>query len=115
MLTTCMIVGLKSKRRCKKWQRLLASTRLFSLSTPPSVRRRFLLWCRKFQSLVEANGTVDKVEDWGKRRMAYAIDDLHEGYYTLIQFTSAPSFPAELDRIYKITDGVMRSIIVALD
>ena len=68
---------------------------------------------QKFQSLVEANGTVDKVEDWG--RMAYAIDDLHEGYYTLIQFTSAPSFPAELDRIYKITDGVMRSIIVALD
>lgn len=70
---------------------------------------------QKFQSLVEANGTVDKVEDWGKRRMAYAIDDLHEGHYTLIQFTSAPSFPAELDRIYKITDGVMRSIIVALD
>ena len=69
----------------------------------------------KFKALVEANGTVDKVEDWGKRRMAYAIDDLHEGYYTLIQFTSAPSFPAELDRIYKITDGVMRSIIVALD
>ena len=70
---------------------------------------------QKFQSLVEANGTVDKVEDWGKRRMAVAIDDLHEGYYALIQFTSAPSFPAELDRIYKITDGVMRSIIVALD
>lgn len=70
---------------------------------------------QKFQALVEKNGTVDKVEDWGKRRLAYAIDDLHEGYYTLIQFTSAPSFPAELDRIFKITDGIMRSIIVALD
>lgn len=69
----------------------------------------------KFKSLVEANGTVDKVEDWGKRRMAYAINDLNEGYYTLIQFTSAPSFPAELDRVFKITDGVMRSIIVTLD
>lgn len=69
----------------------------------------------KFKSLVEANGTVDKVEDWGKRRMAYAINDLTEGYYTLIQFTSAPSFPAELDRVFKITDGVMRSIIVTLD
>ena len=68
----------------------------------------------KFKSLVEANGTVDKVEDWGKRRMAYAINDLTEGYYTLIQFTSAPSFPAELDRVFKITDGVMRSIIVTL-
>ena len=69
----------------------------------------------KFKSLVEANGTVDKVEDWGKRRMAYAINDLTEGYYTLIQFTSAPAFPAELDRVFKITDGVMRSIIVTLD
>ena len=69
----------------------------------------------KFKSLVEANGTVDKVEDWGKRRMAYAINDLTEGYYTLIQFTSAPSFPAELDRVFKITDGVMRSIIVTLN
>ena len=68
-----------------------------------------------FQALVEKNGTVDKVEDWGKRRLAYAIEDLHEGYYTLIQFTSAPSFPAELDRVFKLTDGIMRSIIVALD
>ena len=70
---------------------------------------------QKFQALVEKNGTVDKVEDWGKRRLAYAIEDLHEGYYTLIQFTSAPSFPAELDRVFKITDGIMRSIIVSRD
>lgn len=69
----------------------------------------------KFKALVEANGTVDKVEDWGKRRLAYPINDLTEGYYTLVQFTSAPSFPAELDRVFKITDGIMRSIIVALD
>lgn len=69
----------------------------------------------KFKSLVEANGTVDKVEDWGKRRLAYPINDLMEGYYTLIQFTSAPAFPAELDRVFKITDGLMRSIIVSLD
>ena len=69
----------------------------------------------KFKALVEANGTVDKVEDWGKRRLAYPINDLTEGYYTLVQFTSAPSFPAELERVFKITDGIMRSIIVALD
>jgi small subunit ribosomal protein S6 len=69
----------------------------------------------KFKTLVEKNATVDKVEDWGKRRLAYAINDLREGYYTLIEFTSDPSFPAELDRIYKITDGIMRSIIVSRD
>ena len=69
----------------------------------------------KFKSLVEANGTNVEVEDWGKRRLAYPIEDLTEGVYTLIRFESAPAFPAELDRIYKITDGVMRSLIVCLD
>lgn len=69
----------------------------------------------KFKALVETNGTVDKVEDWGKRRLAYPINDLTEGYYTLVQFTSVSSFPAELDRVFKITDGIMRSIIVTLD
>ena len=65
----------------------------------------------KFKSLVEANGTNVEVEDWGKRRLAYPIEDQTEGVYTLVRFESKPDFPAELDRIYKITDGIMRSII----
>jgi len=69
----------------------------------------------KFKSLIEANATIEKVEDWGKRKFAYLINDLSEGYYTYISFESAPDFPAELDRMYKITDGIMRSLIVALD
>lgn len=67
----------------------------------------------KFKSLIEANGTIDSVDDWGKRRLAYPINDEEEGIYTVIKFTSEPSFPAELDRVYKITDGVMRTMIVA--
>ena len=47
--------------------------------------------------------------------MAYPIEDQTEGVYTLVRFESKPDFPAELDRIYKITDGIMRSIIVCLD
>ena len=69
----------------------------------------------KFKTLIADNGTVESVDDWGKRRMAYEINDLREGYYTLIQFESAPNFPAELDRVYKITDGIMRSIIISRD
>lgn len=69
----------------------------------------------KFKALVETNGTNVEVEDWGKRKLAYPINDQTEGYYTLIRFESAPAFPAELDRIYKITDGLMRSLIVCLD
>ena len=67
----------------------------------------------KFKSLIEANGTIDSVDDWGKRRLAYPINDEAEGIYTVIKFTSEPSFPAELDRVYKITDGVLRTMIVA--
>ena len=69
----------------------------------------------KFKALVEPQGTVAAIDDWGKRRLAYPIEDQTEGVYTLVRFESKPDFPAELDRIYKITDGIMRSIIVCLD
>ena len=67
----------------------------------------------KFKSLIEANGTIDSIDEWGKKRLAYPINDETEGVYTVIKFTSGPDFPAELDRVYKITEGVMRSLIVA--
>ena len=67
----------------------------------------------KFKTLIEANGTIDSVDEWGKRRLAYPINDENEGAYTVIKFTADPSFPAELDRVYKITEGVLRTIILA--
>ena len=66
----------------------------------------------KFKTLVEQNGTLAEVEEWGKRKLAYAINYITEGYYVLISFTSAPDFPKELDRILGITDGIIRSMIV---
>ena len=69
----------------------------------------------RFKGIVEANGTVSEVNEWGKRRLAYPINDLMEGYYVLMTFTAAPAVPAELDRIFRITDGVMRSMIVCKD
>ena len=67
----------------------------------------------KFKTLIENNGTIDSIDEWGKRRLAYPINDMNEGYYVLIEFESKPEFPHELDRIYNITDGIMRSLIVA--
>lgn len=67
----------------------------------------------KFKTLIESNGTVVTVNEWGKRRLAYPINDMNEGYYVLIEFESKPEFPHELDRIYNITDGIMRSLIIA--
>ncbi len=69
----------------------------------------------KITTLISQNGTLDSVNEWGKRRLAYPINDETEGYYVLFNFTSVPSFPAELDRIYKITEGLLRTLIVAKD
>ncbi len=66
----------------------------------------------KFTSLIGSNAEVEKTDVWGNRRFAYPIEDLTEGYYVLVKFASAPEFPAELDRIYNITDGILRSLIV---
>ena len=65
----------------------------------------------KFKALVEEHGTLDEMEEMGKRKLAYEINYLSEGYYVLVKFTSGPEFPAELDRLLGITDGVIRSLI----
>ena len=67
----------------------------------------------KFKGVVEANGTVSEIDEWGKRRLAYPINDLMEGYYVLMTFSAAPAIPAELDRLFRINDSVMRSMIVS--
>ena len=69
----------------------------------------------RFKALIAEHGTVQSVDDWGKRRFAYPIQKQTEGYYTLINFESNPVFTAELDRRYQITDGILRTIIVKRD
>ena len=71
----------------------------------------------KFKALTDEYATPDTVEvkEWGKRHMEYEIQDFKEGYYVLINFESKPDYPAELDRVYKITDGILRSLIICVD
>ena len=69
----------------------------------------------RFRELAEGHGSVSEVDEWGKRRLAYPINDLEEGYYVLMTFNADPAFPAELDRLMRINVSVMRSIIVARD
>ena len=66
----------------------------------------------KFNDLIAKNGTIENVDDWGKRRLAYLINDEAEGYYVFYNFESEPNFPAELERIVKITDGVLRVMVI---
>ena len=69
----------------------------------------------KFKAMVEAEGTLLNIDEWGKRRLAYPINDLTEGYYVLMNFETNPAFPAELERVMKITEGVMRCLTTAVE
>ena len=66
----------------------------------------------KFSDLVKANGTLTNVDEWGKRKLAYEINYEGEGYYVVYNFESKPDFPAELERVINITDGVLRSAVI---
>ena len=69
----------------------------------------------KFKEMTEARGTINEVDEWGKRRLAYPINDLTEGYYVRMTFTADAAFPAELDRKMRIDTNVMRSLIICID
>ena len=66
----------------------------------------------KFKALIEANGTLESVDEWGKRTLAYEINDEAEGHYVIFNFDSEPAFPAEFERVAGITDGVLRTLVV---
>ncbi|MGI6113019.1 MAG: 30S ribosomal protein S6 [Mahellales bacterium] len=70
----------------------------------------------KFQNLItDLGGQVDNTDEWGKRKLAYLVKDFKEGYYVLMNFTAAPTVPQELERVYKITDDIIRYLIVRQD
>ncbi len=66
----------------------------------------------KFKAMMEKNGTVVSVVEWGKRRLAYLIHDEEDGYYVLYNHTCEAGFPAELERVLGITEGVLRSMVI---
>lgn len=66
----------------------------------------------KFTSLIAANGEIESIDEWGKRTLAYPINDKNEGYYVLVNFKSEGTLPSELERIFGITEGILRSIVI---
>jgi small subunit ribosomal protein S6 len=64
----------------------------------------------KFSALVSDNAEIESVNEWGKRRLAYPINYVNEGYYVLVSYKSEPSFPLEFQRVLGITDGIMRAM-----
>ena len=88
-----------------------ANYELLYIIDPDKTEEETAALVERFKNLIEANGTVSEVEEWGKRKLAYLVNDKPEGYYVLVKFTSAPQFPAELYRVLGITEGVMRALI----
>ncbi|NLJ78514.1 MAG: 30S ribosomal protein S6 [Tissierellia bacterium] len=69
----------------------------------------------RLKGVIESHGSITKIDEWGNRKLAYEIDDLTEGYYIVVEFEAETSTIDELDRICKITDGVMRNMIIRVD
>ena len=68
---------------------------------------------QKFKEMIEANGTLESIDEWGKRKMAYAIQDEPDGYYAVVNYSAEPDFPVELERRLTITEGVLRFLNIA--
>lgn len=66
----------------------------------------------KFKNLFESSAQLESIDEWGKRKLAYTIADKNEGYYVFVNFSSEPEFPRELERIYKITDGIIKYMVI---
>ena len=66
----------------------------------------------RFKNLIAENATVENVDEWGKRKLAYPINYEADGYYVVYNFDSKPDFPVEFERVINITDGVLRSLVV---
>ena len=69
----------------------------------------------KFKTMIETSAQLESIDEWGKRKLAYEINDKTEGYYVLVNFSSSPDFPAELERVYKITEGILKFITINKD
>ncbi|MDX9917071.1 MAG: 30S ribosomal protein S6 [Gudongella sp.] len=66
----------------------------------------------RLKGIIEASGKITTADEWGMRKLAYLIDDLSEGYYVLLNFESNPEVVKEFDRIAKISEGIMRHMVV---
>jgi len=66
----------------------------------------------KFSNLISTSAQLKSTDEWGKRRLAYEINKVNDGYYVLTEFSAEPTFPQELERIFKITDGIVKYLIV---
>lgn len=66
----------------------------------------------KFKTLLETSAQLENIDEWGKRKLAYPVNDRNDGYYVLANFSADSQFPSELERIFKITEGILKYIVI---
>jgi small subunit ribosomal protein S6 len=66
----------------------------------------------KFNELISEHGEIEKVEEWGRKKLAYEVQDQKEGYYVLVYFSANPEFPLELERNFKINENILKYLIL---
>ena len=69
----------------------------------------------KFKGIMEANGEIESLDEWGKRKLAYLIDDFAEGYYVYTKFRADQNVPKELERVFGITEDILRHMIIRIE
>lgn len=69
----------------------------------------------RFKSLIETDGEIETIDDWGKRKLAYPIEDLTEGYYIYMKYKAGREIPKELDRVFGINEDILRHLIVKIE
>ena len=69
----------------------------------------------KFKAIIAADGEIEKVEEWGNRKLAYEIEKIRDGYYVLVTIKANPTLPLELERNFRISDDVIRYIVINLE
>lgn len=84
---------------------------MFILNTSTEEERRNAILDR-FKGIIEGNGTIGNVDEWGNRKLAYEINDMREGYYVVVNFEAEREVINEIDRISKITEEVIRHMVV---
>ena len=103
--------AIMSRRRCKEMT-VTANYETVMIISMKKGEEGIQALVEKFKTLIEKHATLKNVDEWGKRKLAYLINKESEGYYVLFDFESTAEFPAELDRRYRITEGVIRSLII---
>ena len=104
--------GLKSIGRYKNMEKIINSYETLFVIDPDLTEEATKALVEKFTKLIADNGEIAEVNEWGKRKLDYPINDKNEGYYVLVNFKSEGTLPSELERIFGITEGIMRSIVI---